>query len=75
MAGLAAACGSANRAGNSASDAITVYQRGWRPPPPPPGGKGAPARRARPIEEQGLHIWLGSYENAFTLLRACYDET
>ena len=26
------------------------------------------------IEEHGLHIWLGYYENAFRLLRECYDE-
>lgn len=49
---------------------ITVYQRGWRL-----GGKGASSRgpNAR-IEEHGLHLWLGYYENAFRLLRECYDE-
>ena len=26
------------------------------------------------IEEHGLHVWLGSYENAFALLRECYAE-
>ena len=36
-------------------------------------------RRVRPrpggrIEEHGLHIWLGYYENAFRLLRECYAE-
>ncbi len=49
---------------------ITVYQLGWRL-----GGKGA-SGRASPdygerIEEHGLHIWFGFYENAFhTLSRA-----
>ena len=50
---------------------ITVYQLGWRL-----GGKGASSRNpevANRIEEHGLHIWLGFYENAFSLIRACYD--
>ncbi|WP_239651241.1 FAD-dependent oxidoreductase [Mycobacterium sp. UM_Kg27] len=51
-------------------DSITVYQRGWRL-----GGKGASSRgRHGRIEEHGLHIWLGSYQNAFALLRECYTE-
>jgi len=51
-------------------DSITVYQRGWRL-----GGKGASHRGENGrIEEHGLHVWLGSYENAFTLLRECYAE-
>jgi uncharacterized protein with NAD-binding domain and iron-sulfur cluster len=51
-------------------DAITVYQRGWRL-----GGKAASSRGPNGrIEEHGLHIWLGSYENAFALLRECYAE-
>ena len=28
----------------------------------------------RRIEEHGLHLWLGYYENAFRLLRECYAE-
>lgn len=51
---------------------ITVYQMGWRL-----GGKGASGRnreKADRIEEHGLHIWFGYYENAFRLIRACYDE-
>ncbi len=49
---------------------VTVYQLGWRL-----GGKGASGRgpNAR-IEEHGLHIWFGFYENAFRLMRECYDE-
>jgi uncharacterized protein with NAD-binding domain and iron-sulfur cluster len=51
-------------------DSITVHQRGWRL-----GGKAASTRGpSGRIEEHGLHIWLGSYENAFTLLRECYAE-
>lgn len=51
---------------------ITVYQEGWLL-----GGKGASVRnRARHdrIEEHGLHIWMGFYENAFRVLREAYAE-
>lgn len=49
---------------------ITVYQMGWRC-----GGKGASGRNLAQhgrIEEHGLHIWAGFYENAFRLMRDCY---
>ncbi len=50
--------------------AITIYQVGWRL-----GGKGASGRGpADRIEEHGLHVWMGFYENAFRLLRECYSE-
>jgi uncharacterized protein with NAD-binding domain and iron-sulfur cluster len=51
---------------------ITVYQLGWRL-----GGKGASGRdaaRGQRIEEHGLHVWLGWYDNAFSILRKCYEE-
>jgi uncharacterized protein with NAD-binding domain and iron-sulfur cluster len=49
---------------------VTVYQAGWRL-----GGKGASGRGpAARIEEHGLHLWMGFYENAFRLLRECYGE-
>jgi uncharacterized protein with NAD-binding domain and iron-sulfur cluster len=49
---------------------VTVYQQGWRL-----GGKGASGRgEAGRIEEHGLHVWMGFYENAFRLLRECYAE-
>ena len=49
---------------------VTVYQLGWRL-----GGKGASGRgSANRIEEHGLHVWMGFYENAFRLLRECYTE-
>lgn len=50
---------------------ITVYQMGWRI-----GGKGASGRNAEAgqrIEEHGLHIWFGFYENAFALMRRAYE--
>ncbi|MGA2724111.1 MAG: FAD-dependent oxidoreductase [Bryobacteraceae bacterium] len=49
---------------------ITVYQMGWRL-----GGKGASGRgECNRIEEHGLHIWLGFYENAFRVMRQVYEE-
>jgi uncharacterized protein with NAD-binding domain and iron-sulfur cluster len=49
---------------------VTVYQMGWRL-----GGKGASGRGpADRIEEHGLHLWMGWYENAFRLMRECYRE-
>src|SRR6201996_3005111 len=49
---------------------ITVYQLGWRL-----GGKGASTRGENGrIEEHGLHVWLGYYENAFRLIRDVYGE-
>jgi uncharacterized protein with NAD-binding domain and iron-sulfur cluster len=51
---------------------ITVYQMGWRL-----GGKGASGRNAdyhQRIQEHGLHVWGGFYENAFGMIRRCYDE-
>jgi uncharacterized protein with NAD-binding domain and iron-sulfur cluster len=49
---------------------ITVYQLGWRL-----GGKIANGRNAlygHRIEEHGLHIWAGFYENAFTIMRRVF---
>jgi uncharacterized protein with NAD-binding domain and iron-sulfur cluster len=49
---------------------VTVYQLGWRL-----GGKGASGRGAFDrIEEHGLHLWMGFYENAFRMMRECYAE-
>ena len=49
---------------------IELYQQGWRL-----GGKGASGRGADDrIEEHGLHIWFGYYENAFRMLRDCHAE-
>jgi uncharacterized protein with NAD-binding domain and iron-sulfur cluster len=51
---------------------ITVHQMGWRL-----GGKGASGRNQQDhhrIEEHGLHVWFGFYENAFRMLDACHRE-
>lgn len=50
--------------------AVTVFQEGWRL-----GGKGASGRGpSGRIEEHGLHIWLGFYDNAFRMMRECHVE-
>jgi uncharacterized protein with NAD-binding domain and iron-sulfur cluster len=70
MAGMAAAWRLSEPGWRDRFDTITVYQRGWRL-----GGKGASSRGPHGrIEEHGLHLWLGFYENAFRLLRECYAE-
>jgi uncharacterized protein with NAD-binding domain and iron-sulfur cluster len=51
---------------------VTVYQLGWRL-----GGKCATGRDlevADRVQEHGLHLWFGGYENAFGMLRRCFDE-
>jgi uncharacterized protein with NAD-binding domain and iron-sulfur cluster len=51
---------------------VTVHQLGWRL-----GGKGASGRRMEDgarIEEHGLHVWFGFYDNAFRLMRQAYEE-
>lgn len=51
---------------------VTVYQLGWRI-----GGKGASGRdpdAAYRIQEHGLHMLMGWYQNGFQLIRRCYDE-
>jgi uncharacterized protein with NAD-binding domain and iron-sulfur cluster len=49
---------------------VTLYQLGWRM-----GGKGASGRGpSGRIEEHGLHLWMGFYENAFRVMRECYAE-
>jgi uncharacterized protein with NAD-binding domain and iron-sulfur cluster len=52
--------------------AVTIYTRGWRL-----GGKGASGRNqeaAMRIEEHGLHVWYGFYDNAFRLMRRVLEE-
>ena len=49
---------------------ITVYQMGHRL-----GGKGASGRGVgKRVEEHGLHIWFGFYENAFRTMRMALEE-
>lgn len=51
---------------------ITIYQSGWLL-----GGKAASVRNrhaANRIEEHGLHVFLGFYDNAIAMMRRCYEE-
>lgn len=51
---------------------VTVHTLGWRL-----GGKCASGRNqdlGSRIEEHGLHVLMGCYRDAFTLIRACYAE-
>lgn len=51
---------------------ITIYQLGWRI-----GGKGASGvnpKMGYRIEEHGLHLWMGFYENAFILMKQVYQQ-
>lgn len=51
-------------------ESIRVYQRGWRL-----GGKGASSRgRNGRIEEHGLHVLLGYYQDTFRVMADCYAE-
>ncbi len=49
-------------------ESITVYQTGWRL-----GGKCASGRGPQGrIEEHGLHIWFGFYDNSFDIIQDAY---
>ena len=51
-------------------ESITLYQRGAQL-----GGKAASSRGIYGrIEEHGLHVWMGYYDNAFRLVQECYGE-
>jgi uncharacterized protein with NAD-binding domain and iron-sulfur cluster len=70
--GLSAVFGLTEKPGWQDDYEITVYQLGWRL-----GGKCASGRdraNGERILEHGLHIWLGFYENAFRMMRKCYEE-
>lgn len=69
MAGLSAAWRLTDPDVRGLDDEVTVYQRGARL-----GGKGASHRGIHGrIEEHGLHVWLGYYDNAFRLMREVYE--
>jgi uncharacterized protein with NAD-binding domain and iron-sulfur cluster len=72
MASLSAAAELVREPGAADRYDITVYQLGWRV-----GGKGASGRNRAPdmgmrIEEHGLHVWFGCYDDAWRLLQRCY---
>ena len=72
MAALATAAELLREPGASERFDVTIYQLGWRA-----GGKGASGRNleagmGKRIEEHGLHVWFGCYDNAWSLLQRCY---
>lgn len=72
IAGLTAAYELTLRPGHRDRYDITVFQMGHRL-----GGKGASSRNAKAhqrIEEHGLHVFWGFYENAFRMMRETYEE-
>ena len=70
IAGISAAWELSKPQNRGEVESVTVYQRGWRL-----GGKGASGRGVHGrIEEHGLHVWLGYYDNAFRMMRECYAE-
>ncbi|MEQ1497388.1 MAG: NAD(P)-binding protein [Novosphingobium sp.] len=51
---------------------VTIYQLGWRL-----GGKCATGRNPdyhQRIQEHGLHVFMGQYDNAFTMVQSLYAE-
>jgi uncharacterized protein with NAD-binding domain and iron-sulfur cluster len=51
---------------------VTIYQTGWRL-----GGKCATGRNRKVgerVEDHGIHLFFGCYENAFDLMRRAFDE-
>lgn len=51
---------------------VTIYQLGWRL-----GGKCASGRDQSAggrVQEHGLHVFFGFYDNAFAMLRDCYQQ-
>lgn len=71
IAGLATALELTEPVPNEGRYEVTVFLPGWRL-----GGKGASGRdkdNHYRNTEHGLHVWFGFYENAFNVLRRCYE--
>ena len=73
LAGLSTAFWLTEKPGWQQEYEIVVYQMGWRL-----GGKCASARNVAPgygdrIEEHGLHMFFGFYENAFFTMRRAFE--
>jgi uncharacterized protein with NAD-binding domain and iron-sulfur cluster len=70
MAALSAAIELSEAGWRDRFEQITLYQRGWRL-----GGKGASSRGiSGRIEEHGLHMLLGIYDETFDIMRRSYEE-
>lgn len=70
MSGLTAAHELTNYKGWDEKYEVTLYQMGWRL-----GGKCSTGRgKNGRIEEHGIHVFLGFYNNAFRLIRESFNE-
>ncbi len=70
MAGLTTAWSLTSTAALRERYEVTLFQKGWRLGGQTASGRGEHGR----IEEHGLHVLLGCYENTFALMRSAYDE-
>jgi uncharacterized protein with NAD-binding domain and iron-sulfur cluster len=52
---------------------VTIYQLGWRLGGKCASGRSLASDQGMRIEEHGLHLWFGFYENAFRMIREVYD--
>jgi uncharacterized protein with NAD-binding domain and iron-sulfur cluster len=53
---------------------INVYQLGWRLGGKAASGRNQDAEKGMRIEEHGIHVLFGFYDNIFSILRRCYEE-
>ena len=53
---------------------INVYQLGWRLGGKAASGRNQDAEKGCRIEEHGIHMLFGFYDNIFSILRRCYEE-
>lgn len=51
---------------------VTLYQMGWRLGGKCASGRSMAAGEGQRIEEHGLHLWFGFYENAFRTIQEVY---
>lgn len=72
LGGVSAALALSNTAALRSQFDVTLYSQGWRL-----GGKGASGRNqeaGQRIEEHGLHVFLGFYDTAFSVMQQTYAE-
>ena len=53
---------------------VTIYQQGWRLGGKCASGRNPDAGFGDRIEEHGLHIWFGCYQNVRRVLERCYRD-
>jgi uncharacterized protein with NAD-binding domain and iron-sulfur cluster len=53
---------------------INVYQLGWRLGGKAASGRNQDAEKGKRVEEHGIHVLFGFYDNIFSILRRCYEE-